>query len=107
MTGDVADNDPQRSGWDREQVVPVAADGATFGGDVARRELEPGASRQPAGEQAAFQQRRRRPFDGVSPRLDRRRHAFGQDREQRDVRIAERPPLKPPDVHHPEHLAAS
>ena len=41
MTGDVADDDPQLTRRQREDVVPVPADRHVFGGDVPRRECEP------------------------------------------------------------------
>ena len=47
VTGDVADNDPKLARRQREEVVPIAADCASFGGDVTRRELESRATRQP------------------------------------------------------------
>jgi hypothetical protein len=47
VTGDIANDDPQVARRRREQVVPIAADRAILGGDVADRKLDSWESRQP------------------------------------------------------------
>ena len=90
MSRDVAHDNPELSGRQREHVVPVAANRLALSGNVTRREFEARTGRQPFGQEAALEQPRRRAFDRQRPGLGSPRDAIGDDFEEFNVSIVER-----------------
>jgi hypothetical protein len=91
VSRNVADDDPQFSGGQGEQVVPVAADRSALGGNIASREFNAGTARKLFGQQAAFEQSRRGAFDRQCPSLGRTGDAVSDNLQQLNILIVERP----------------
>jgi hypothetical protein len=101
----VADGDRDTALRELEEVVPVAAEAAALGRDVARRDLEPGDAGQLGGQQRALERLGHPALLEQLGVLDRRRRAVGGELEQLLVLRGELAEGEGADVQYADHAA--
>ena len=106
VAGDVAEGEPEGAVVEDEGVVPVAADPAALGRDVAGGELEAGAGRDGGGEEAALEDAGSHLLDGLLAALDGAGDPAGDGLEEGHVVVVEAAPRAGTDVEHAEQAGA-